>query len=1185
MTKNISTKGHRGGHGKPAEHKKSQQLNSNATNQAQHNENAATNAAVIVVQKASIDLKMLTPEQRRLASLMNDKVDVSEIEKKINKIMELTGSSKDKAIVALHDCANELDKAIDMILEGDSINESEWKSQARKKKPKTVAPGTTGKDSVHLNGDAKKGQTGKGRQIRGKGPQLSQINSADKQQQTNNKSERVPGSRRTGDWKSNRETNADDTSTALKSNKDDLDDKLDEWTDEPRERRDRSSNENQFKSHNKYQNTQEGGERRRMPRDGPRDGRRDGNFSRSSNQFGQSERNGQRSGNPTDRMERRPYQNKSYTKKPGGYSNSIDTWSNQTADNTSSSNNYAQMTVGNWSDVVSSNATSVQQQQQQQSDLNNDDWAEASDGTNNQLSSAIETTTTKVFSSKENQNVTSTTQSKSDDHQLSKMPNLASIVSGQVKTTSSVQQPTQNVHKSPSQPPQQQQQTNASSKPSQPTQQQILSNSNNQQSILNKSSPQQNKIDLTALLKSSQQPQQQQPTNNNLMNRGNIQQQQQQQRNNQPDSNTYGAALLQRLQQRITDTDSSLNKGSNLNDYVNPYNQNKSQLVHNIPTNNYPQQNAPTNLFDNQAHHLHHQNVADQKSLMEKKRRQTKIPETAVEMCGMPTSEHISSLNVQFGALDFNNSSAVDYGLNDDQHSQMASKQSQFNLNRDSNNEKTNSGSLLSTVRGNQGPDNKQQSKDSQSLLQNIDHHHHSAHQQLQDNILQQHDSRNKSQQQSTGGYQLNTGYNKNDTSNQHSIYPPNLQNYQSSYGSVNNYGSQNHNSSHNSNTNATAGSNTNTAGASNQQQQKINLKDLSDNSSSTNNQNQSGSNNNSGSALGNLVNNTTVTTNVLKNSLTATGKTTAGMGGNVQQQMNVAPPLLGTPQYIMNMSQPGLSTAFYPVYDMPMPTDHSFRYNQNTQDVKYNRSDAQDGQSNHGNPVQSTQAPVTQTPNHQIFGHLPPYFFYTGVNMMTQGLYQTAAPFLPVPQNPSGNVNQPPHAPNTNQPHSTSFGHSGPKGGQNQAPYGSASYGSTTGYDTITSHQLSQGQDFNKQNYSSGPPNSNQQQQSGKQMSTGGTNDLVNNNMYTKSHAQLTKNFDKQNAFQTGTPPPFGHIATLGYNPNQFITMMQPQSNPSMLHTLQGDGNQNSGVSGNQRGSQSQKNSASNSKTYYNWS
>jgi len=47
----------------------------------------------VTVQKASIDSKMLTPEQRRLASLMNDKIDVTDLEKKINKIIELTGAS------------------------------------------------------------------------------------------------------------------------------------------------------------------------------------------------------------------------------------------------------------------------------------------------------------------------------------------------------------------------------------------------------------------------------------------------------------------------------------------------------------------------------------------------------------------------------------------------------------------------------------------------------------------------------------------------------------------------------------------------------------------------------------------------------------------------------------------------------------------------------------------------------------------------------------------------------------------------------------------------------------------------------------------------------------------------------------------------------------------------------------
>ena len=53
---------------------------------------------------------------------------------------------------------------------------------------------------------------------------------------------------------------------------------------------------------------------------------------------------------------------------------------------------------------------------------------------------------------------------------------------------------------------------------------------------------------------------------------------------------------------------------------------------------------------------------------------------------------------------------------------------------------------------------------------------------------------------------------------------------------------------------------------------------------------------------------------------------------------------------------------------------------------------------------------------------------------------------------------------------------------------------------------------------------------------------------------------------------------------------MLQPQSNPSMLHhTLQSEANQNSSnVGNNQRASslnQAQKNTTSNSKTYYNWS
>jgi hypothetical protein len=41
--------------------------------------------------------KQLTPEQRRLASLMNDKIDVSKVEKSSNRIVEFTKASKDDA--------------------------------------------------------------------------------------------------------------------------------------------------------------------------------------------------------------------------------------------------------------------------------------------------------------------------------------------------------------------------------------------------------------------------------------------------------------------------------------------------------------------------------------------------------------------------------------------------------------------------------------------------------------------------------------------------------------------------------------------------------------------------------------------------------------------------------------------------------------------------------------------------------------------------------------------------------------------------------------------------------------------------------------------------------------------------------------------------------------------------------
>ena len=1067
---------------------------------------------------------------------MNDKVDVSEIEKKINKIMELTGASKDKAIVALHDCANELDKAIDMILEGDSINESEWKSQARKKKPKVGS--TKESDSkVHLNGDAKKTATGKsGRQLnRGSsGGKQQQSSALDNKQQTNqNKSNFERGNKREPHWKS-RETNNNDEST---NNKElDLNDnnKLDEWEDETptapaaaitttatsssttreitRETnysRDRNkfNNENQFKSHNKYpsrdRDTQDPRDRR-PPRSNYNDR---SNTERSNTERSNTERSNyssNRNFGPSSDRRSNYHQNKNYTtsKKPGSsYTNSIDTWSNLTAtsdpNNQSSNNDYTQMTVGNWQDIVSgvSSKNTLQHNKQDLND-NNDEWTETS-------TSLIDPVPV----------------NKNDHHQLPKMPNLASIVSG-VKPVHHQQHPQnlQQHHKSPNQKQQPINLSNSNNYPI-PSQHQQQQQPQNQQKII---------IDIKAAMENSKKLNSFPPVLEDLFKVvGDENKRKEEAEKSKAEGELSKLSFMEEAKMKgiINDEYIKLTSG----DYVNKHMRNEDGTQKILNLSNILKSVESVQQQQQQQHSNSHQQtigqkIINQKSLIDKKvaagassnRHHPKMP--AVQM---PNSDQASQLNVQFGGLGIGTESY----LNDDQiaskqqqqqhhqhhQHQQQQQQSFMNNSADKNNAASN---LLSTVRGNhQINDKQQQQHQTKNILQSIDH------QQLQDNILHHQDSRNKHpagyhHQKSSAGlygsnqqhhndnsamnsYKSNSYSSNNQQADNHpqqqqtSInYPPNLQNY--GY-PVNNYGAQNHNQQqHNNNSTSNSTNQQQSSAGSNQTSnqnantsQKINLKDLD---TSSNGQNNSNVNTTSSTGLG-LVSNTTVTTNVLKNSLTATGK-------NNMQQPNVAP-LLGTPQYIM--SQPGLS-AFYPIYDVPMAADHSFRYNQNAQDVKYNRSDANDGQvgqSSHGN-VQSTQAPVTQTPNHQIFSQFPPYgFFYTGVNMMTQGLYQAAPPFLPIPGNPT-----PPSAAANQQPHANST--FPPKGAQNQQSAYAASAYSSAAYDPSI-NQL-QAQDYGKQqNYSSGPTNSNQTQTS-KQMSSAGSNDLANSNMYNKSHAQLTK-------------------------------------------------------------------------------
>lgn len=89
----------------------------------------------------------------RIASLMSDKKDENDLKPKIEQIIELTGASRDDAAVALYDCDNDTAKAVEMILDGDSLD-SEWQSTGRKKKTKAQIASQPATESL-TNGSKK----------------------------------------------------------------------------------------------------------------------------------------------------------------------------------------------------------------------------------------------------------------------------------------------------------------------------------------------------------------------------------------------------------------------------------------------------------------------------------------------------------------------------------------------------------------------------------------------------------------------------------------------------------------------------------------------------------------------------------------------------------------------------------------------------------------------------------------------------------------------------------------------------------------------------------------------------------------------------------------------------------------------------------------------------------------------
>ncbi|NP_001089906.1 ubiquitin associated protein 2 L homeolog [Xenopus laevis] len=73
-----------------------------------------------------------TAEQIRLAQMIYDKND-ADFEDKVKQLMEVTGKNQDECIVALHDCNGDINRAINILLEGNSDTTS-WETVGGKKK-------------------------------------------------------------------------------------------------------------------------------------------------------------------------------------------------------------------------------------------------------------------------------------------------------------------------------------------------------------------------------------------------------------------------------------------------------------------------------------------------------------------------------------------------------------------------------------------------------------------------------------------------------------------------------------------------------------------------------------------------------------------------------------------------------------------------------------------------------------------------------------------------------------------------------------------------------------------------------------------------------------------------------------------------------------------------------------------
>ncbi|NXU42122.1 UBAP2 protein, partial [Drymodes brunneopygia] len=91
-----------------------------------------------------------TAEQIRLAQMIYDKND-ADFEDKVKQLVEVTGKNQDECIVALHDCNGDVNRAINILLEGSSDTTS-WETVGGKKKS-LGKEGSENKENREKRGD------------------------------------------------------------------------------------------------------------------------------------------------------------------------------------------------------------------------------------------------------------------------------------------------------------------------------------------------------------------------------------------------------------------------------------------------------------------------------------------------------------------------------------------------------------------------------------------------------------------------------------------------------------------------------------------------------------------------------------------------------------------------------------------------------------------------------------------------------------------------------------------------------------------------------------------------------------------------------------------------------------------------------------------------------------------------